>query len=96
MEKGNEILLLIFLGYLVIVNIIGLVLMYIDKERAKRGAWRIKEATLFLVAAIGGSIGSILGMQLFRHKTKHMSFVIGMPAILIIQIVLILLYIFFT
>ena len=61
--------------------------LFADKRRAKKDKWRIPEKRLFLVAAIGGSIGSILGMQLFRHKTKHKSFVIGMPVILIVQIV---------
>ena len=62
--------------------------MGIDKRRAIRHEWRIPEATLFLIALLGGSMGSIAGMQLFRHKTKHTAFVIGMPCILIIQIIL--------
>lgn len=74
--------------YLIIINIVGFVIMYADKSKAKRKAYRIPEATLFTVALIGGSIGSILGMQIFRHKTKHWYFVIGMPAILILQAVL--------
>lgn len=60
--------------------------MGIDKRRARRGAFRIPEANLFLTAAVGGSIGCIAGMYTFRHKTRHMSFVIGMPAILILQL----------
>lgn len=75
--------------YLVIINIIGFVMMGVDKGRARKRAWRIPEAHLFIVALIGGSVGSILGMQLFRHKTRHWYFVWGMPAILIIQIILI-------
>ena len=74
--------------YLILVNLTGFIQMLADKQRAKKGAWRIPEKMLFLVAIIGGSIGSILGMYTFRHKTKHMSFVIGMPLILILQIVL--------
>ncbi len=74
--------------YFVVINICGFSSMGIDKSKAKRGAWRIKERTLFLFAILGGSIGSIAGMQLFRHKTKHTYFVIGMPAILIIQIII--------
>lgn len=74
--------------YLAIVNITGFIIMGVDKSKAKRRKWRIPEATLFLVAAIGGSIGSIAGMYTFRHKTKHWYFVIGMPAILVIQIAL--------
>ena len=61
--------------------------MGVDKLKAKRRKWRIPEATLFLVAVIGGSIGSIAGMYIFRHKTQHMYFVIGMPIILAIQII---------
>ena len=74
--------------YLIIVNIVGLFMMFSDKQRAKNRAWRIPEKTLFLVAILGGSIGSILGMWLFRHKTQHWYFVVGMPAILVIQIIL--------
>lgn len=80
--------------YLIIINIIGLVLMGIDKSRAKRRAFRIPEATLFSVAIFGGSVGSILGMYLFRHKTRHLKFTIGMPVILLIQIVLVLFVMF--
>ena len=79
-------------AYLLLVNIIGFALMFIDKKRAQKNQWRIKEATLFLTAAIGGSIGSMLGMKVFRHKTKHLSFLIGMPAILIIQVALVIGY----
>lgn len=82
------VLMLIVLGYLLIMNVIGFVLMFVDKKRAQNNQWRIKEATLFLSAAIGGSIGSMLGMKVFRHKTKHWSFLIGMPAIFIIQVAL--------
>ena len=72
--------------YLVITNVIGFALMGIDKRKAKKGAFRIPEATLFSVAIVGGSIGSILGMFLFRHKTKHWYFVIGLPVILVLQL----------
>lgn len=64
--------------------------MGIDKRKAIKGAFRIPEATLFIVALIGGSAGSILGMYTFRHKTRHLLFVYGMPAILILQILLFL------
>lgn len=80
-------LLYFILGYLAVINIIGFAKMGIDKKKAIRGAWRISEASLFLTAILGGSIGSILGMQHFRHKTKHWYFKYGMPAILILQIV---------
>ena len=83
-----------FANYLIIVNAIGFLLMLIDKRKAIRRRWRIREKTLFLTAAIGGSIGSIMGMYTFRHKTKHLQFTLGMPAILIVQ--LILAFVFFT
>lgn len=76
--------------YLLIVNIIALSLMGIDKLKAKRGSFRIPEANLFLMAIIGGAPGAIIGMHLFRHKTKHWYFLYGLPAILIIQILLII------
>lgn len=74
--------------YFVIMNIVGFAIMGIDKRKAIKRTFRIPEATLFIVALIGGSIGSILGMRVFRHKTRHWYFVIGMPAILILQIAL--------
>lgn len=76
------------LVYLLIINIFALVTMKLDKEKAKQHKWRIPEKTLFFLAFLGGSVGSILGMQIFRHKTKHLAFVIGMPFILILQILL--------
>ena len=76
----------LILIYLLIVNALGFLLMLVDKRKAQKNLWRIPESTLFLMAAIGGSIGSIAGMYKFRHKTKHWQFVIGMPAILIAQI----------
>ena len=79
--------------YLLIMNIIGLCIMKIDKTKAKKHVWRIPEKTLFLVSLLGGSIGTWAGMYLFRHKTKHWYFVVGMPVILIVQIVIaVLLY----
>lgn len=78
-------LLLIYFGA---TNILGFALMGIDKWKARKRAWRIPEATLFMVAVIGGSVGSILGMQIFRHKTQHWYFVFGMPLILVLQILL--------
>ena len=84
-------LIKILLVYLLIVNALGFIPMLVDKIKAKKNLWRIPEATLFLVAAIGGSIGSILGMYTFRHKTKHVSFLLGMPLILAVQIVIMIL-----
>lgn len=74
--------------YLILINALSFLLMLADKQKAKRGAWRIPEATLMGIAAIGGSIGAIAGMYLFRHKTKHPKFFIGLPLILIGQIAL--------
>ena len=81
----------LILIYLLIVNALGFLLMLVDKRKAQKNLWRIPESTLFLMAAIGGSVGSLVGMYKFRHKTKHWQFVIGMPAILIAQIVLVFL-----
>ncbi len=78
-------------GYFIALNIIGFASMGIDKRKAQRSAYRIPEATLFIIAIMGGSIGSIIGMYLFRHKTKHWYFVFGMPIILILQLALLLL-----
>ena len=72
--------------YLAIINLLAFALMGIDKQRAVRHAWRIPEKTLFLSALLGGSVGAIAGMQLFRHKTKHWYFRYGMPAILVLQL----------
>lgn len=76
----------LILIYLLIVNAAAFLLMLVDKQKAKRKLWRIPEATLLLSAAIGGSIGSLAGMYTFRHKTKHLKFTLGVPAILIAQI----------
>lgn len=73
--------------YLLIINAIGFILMLVDKIKAKKNLWRIPEATLFLTAVIGGSVGSLLGMYAFRHKTKHIKFIVGMPLILAAQII---------
>ena len=81
--------------YLLIVNIIAFFLMGIDKKKAQTGAWRIPEKTLFLSAILGGGVGAIAGMQLFRHKTRHRSFVIGMPLILLAWIILLAALIYF-
>ena len=78
----------IILVYLVVVNIVGFVIMGVDKKRAIDHAWRIPEKTLFTCSFIGGSVGTLAGMYFFKHKTKHWYFVVGMPAILIGQIVI--------
>lgn len=73
------------LVYLLIINAAGFLLMRSDKVRARKNRWRIPEATLMTVAALGGSIGSLLGMYTFRHKTRHLKFTLGIPAILVAQ-----------
>lgn len=80
---------IMLLSYLVVVNIVGFAMMGIDKRKAIKKEWRISEAALFTTALVGGSLGCILGMKQFRHKTKHWYFKYGMPAILIVQILLI-------
>ena len=85
----------ILLLYLLIINAVGFLLMLADKFKAKRNLWRIPEATLMSVAAIGGSIGSLLGMYTFRHKTKHLKFTIGIPVSLAVQIMAALVIILF-
>ena len=72
--------------YLLIINALGFILMLADKHKARKNKWRIPEATLMTVAALGGSVGSLLGMYLVRHKTKHLKFTLGIPAILVVQI----------
>ena len=72
--------------YLLVVNLWAFALMGIDKRRAKKDAWRVKEKTLFLPVLLGGGVGGILGMKAFRHKTKHWYFRFGFPAILILEI----------
>lgn len=74
--------------YLLIINAAGFLLMLIDKWKAKKNRWRIREATLMTVALLGGSIGSLLGMYTVRHKTMHLKFVVGIPVILVLQIFL--------
>ena len=72
--------------YLLIINAAAFLLMLTDKHRARKKAWRIPEATLLTAAVIGGSIGALLGMHIFRHKTRHPKFTIGLPLILSAQI----------
>lgn len=74
------------IAYFLIMNIIGYAIMGVDKAKAKQHVWRIPEATLFSIAILGGSVGSIFGMFHFRHKTKHWYFVAGMPIIFFVQL----------
>ena len=73
-------------AYLVFVNVIAFFVYGIDKLKARKGHWRISEATLLLLAIVGGSIGAWLGMKAWHHKTKHLKFMYGLPAILLLQL----------
>ena len=75
----------LLLYYLLIINAAGFLLMLVDKWKAKKNRWRIRESTLLIVAALGGSVGSLAGMYLFRHKTLHLKFTVGIPLILAAQ-----------
>ena len=79
----------IILGYLLAVNITSFLLYGIDKYKAKKGRWRISEATLLLMAVIGGSIGAWVGMRIWHHKTMHKKFKYGIPIIIILQVALV-------
>lgn len=81
--------ILTIICYLIFINLAGFATMGIDKYKAKKRAFRIPEATLFILALFGGSLGTTLGMFLFRHKTRHWYFLYGMPLILILQLLLI-------
>ena len=79
--------------YLIIINLIGFLIMYIDKQKAKKGRWRIPEKTIFLITLLGGGIGTISGMYIFRHKTQKLNFIIGLPLITILEIIAIIYFI---
>jgi len=76
--------------YSIVINIITFLAMFIDKKKAEKEKWRIKESTLLLLSVLGGSIGGILGMYIFHHKTQKPRFFIGLPVIIILQILLII------
>lgn len=82
--------------YLLAINVFGFFIMWLDKRKAKKGAWRIPEKTLFIVTALGGGIGTIAGMYTFRHKTQKINFVIGFPFITILEIIGIIYWLFFN
>ncbi|MFD1850749.1 DUF1294 domain-containing protein [Oceanobacillus bengalensis] len=90
MESANNILF-----FIIGVNIIGLFMMRIDKQKAIKGAYRIPERTMWIIAFLGGAIGTYMGMRMFRHKTKHRSFIIGMPILVIMNLVLFAYLLFF-
>lgn len=78
--------------YAILINLIGLYVMNADKKRAQRNEWRIKEQTLWTIAIIGGALGATIGMNLYRHKTKHASFRFGLPALVVVHLALLLIY----
>ena len=88
MVLGEMKLLQILAFYLIGISLVSMVLMWMDKQKAIYGSWRIKEKTLFAMAALGGALGIYIGMNIFRHKTKHLRFSIGIPIILIINVVM--------
>ena len=77
--------------YLIFINLMGFIMMGNDKTRARKGKWRISEKSFFIVSIVCGSVGTLIGMYAFRHKTKHAAFVFGIPLILILQIIIVLL-----
>ena len=81
-------MMLILLGIIGVMSLAAFAAFGLDKYKAKAGKWRIPERTLFLLALLGGGIGAFLGMKVFRHKTRHTQFVIGIPVIMVIQAVL--------
>ena len=87
----EKVILIVVAIVLVVMNVLAFALMAIDKKRAKAGAWRIKERTLFLATGLFGGLGGTLGMFLLRHKTKHWYFRLGFPALLVLQVILLVL-----
>lgn len=79
--------------YFIIINLIGFFIMWLDKRKARKGAWRIPEKTLFVITALGGGIGTIAGMYTFHHKTQKIQFVIGFPLITILEVITIIWFI---
>lgn len=90
MEINNIFTIKNLIIYLVAINLIAFLAMLIDKKKAEKGKWRTKEATLLTLALIGGSIGEIIGMYVFHHKTQKLKFFIGVPVIIVLQILLII------
>ena len=79
----------ILIGYFIMINVALLLTMKIDKNRAKNNQYRISEKTLWILALVGGAIGGTLGMQLFRHKTKHIAFTVGFPLLAIVDVIIV-------
>lgn len=90
--KGINNLREVVISYLIVINILGFFIVLKDKNAARKHKWRTKEKTLFLLAFLGGSIGVFLGMQVFRHKTKHLKFIVGVPIIILFQLILYLIF----
>ena len=87
-------LIKLLIAYLLIMNIAGIIIMAIDKSKARHHAWRIPEKSLFGVSLLGGSLGTWAGMYIFRHKTKHWYFVIGMPAICVLHLIFLICFLY--
>ena len=87
--KRKKVMANALLYYLIVINVVTFLVYGIDKWKAKQGSWRISEATLLILAVIGGSIGALLGMKIWHHKTMHKKFKYGLPLILLVQIALI-------
>ncbi len=87
--------MIVLIIYLLIMNMAGIIICGIDKKRAVRHWWRIPERQIFLIAVLGGSVGVLIGMYCFRHKTKHRQFTIGIPLILLCQMMLVMIIIRF-
>jgi uncharacterized membrane protein YsdA (DUF1294 family) len=82
-------------AYILLANIVTYIFYYVDKRKAKKGAWRIPESTLILLAFFGGSVGALLGMQILRHKTKHVKFMVCVPLALILHVGLLLFWLYY-
>jgi len=82
------------IGYLTAINLVAFVVYGIDKYQAIKGRWRISEATLLILALVGGALGALLGMFIFRHKTRKLKFRLGVPLILILEVVIVYLFMF--
>jgi len=80
------------LGYMLFINLFSLIIMYIDKNNARKHRWRISESSLFSLGFLGGSIGLLTGMYVLRHKTKHSKFTLGIPMILLFNLLLYVLF----
>ncbi|QZY57500.1 DUF1294 domain-containing protein [Crassaminicella profunda] len=84
-----------FLLYLLMINLYGFFITLIDKYKAKKEKWRIRERTFFIIAILGGAAGVMMGMTMFRHKTQHKTFYVGIPIIYIFNMICTLLFIYF-